>query len=306
MPSSNDFSGKVVERYRKIKVKMWGDEKFRRLSAPKPSGQFLWVHLLTGPHTTAIPGLSSIGEAGLAEQLGWSLQAFRACWKEVAGQALAQADWQARVVFLPNGIAHNEPESPSVVKSWVAQHLGLIPECPLKQLAIYTIGKHLSTMGAAWAAAWVAGWESAWSPDSPPVSSTGCASSGAGAGAGTGERDKEKGQPDGQADGQAASWPSPQLLIEKYNRETPDECPSVKSISPGRIKKAKAYLTMFPSEEWWTEVFLQFHRSRYLRGLTNGTQEHPAIARDFDWLLSKGHDQTENAVKVHDGRYRDG
>ena len=63
---------------------------------------------------------------------------------------------------------------------------------------------------------------------------------------------------------------------------------------------------MFPAEAWWTVTFKQFHVSRYLRGLTNGTDQYPPIARDFDWLLSKGHDQTENCVKVHDGRYRDG
>jgi hypothetical protein len=101
-------------------------------------------------------------------------------------------------------------------------------------------------------------------------------------------------------------WPHPKLLITKYNKETPDECPSVESVSPGRIKKAKQYLEMFPAELWWTETFKQFHQSRWLRGLTNGNRDHPPVARDFDWLLSKGHDLSENAVKVHDGRYRDG
>ena len=42
-------------RYRKIEVRMWGDEKFRMLSPLPPSGQSLWLFLLTGPHTGPIP-----------------------------------------------------------------------------------------------------------------------------------------------------------------------------------------------------------------------------------------------------------
>jgi hypothetical protein len=100
-------------------------------------------------------------------------------------------------------------------------------------------------------------------------------------------------------------WPSPRALVEKYNTESPDECPAVKELSPGRKMKARKYLAMFPNEEFWTCVFQQIHNSKFLRGLKN-SEGHEHFIADLDWLLTKGKDGIENAVKVHDGRYADG
>jgi hypothetical protein len=100
-------------------------------------------------------------------------------------------------------------------------------------------------------------------------------------------------------------WPSAQLLIEKYNRETPDGLAAVEKITPARIKKAKEYLGIFPDEAFWTEVFAEIGRSAFLKGQSNGTG-HGAFQANFDWLLTKGKDGTENAVKVFEGRYADG
>src|SRR4051812_18923898 len=98
-----------MARYRKIDTCMWGDSKFRDLSAPQPNGQSLWIYLLTGPHTTNIPGLSCAGEAHLAEALGWSVEAFREAFLEVSSKGLAKADWKARVVWIPNAMKFNPP-----------------------------------------------------------------------------------------------------------------------------------------------------------------------------------------------------
>ena len=101
------------------------------------------------------------------------------------------------------------------------------------------------------------------------------------------------------------TWPSPHALVEKYNRESPDECPAVNELSPGRKMKARKYLDMFPKEEFWTRVFQQIHQSKFLRGLKN-TDAHEGFVASLDWLLTKGKDGTENVVKTVDGRYRDG
>jgi hypothetical protein len=114
---------------------MHGDEKFRKLSKPQPNGQSLWLYLITGPHTTAVPGLFSIGEAALAEALGWGLRDFRRCWSELAVLEMAEADWDARVVWLRRAPEHNPPESPNVVKAW-RKVLPDIPECDLKAKAV--------------------------------------------------------------------------------------------------------------------------------------------------------------------------
>jgi len=102
------------------------------------------------------------------------------------------------------------------------------------------------------------------------------------------------------------AWGSPEALIERYNSHTPDETPAVVTLSPERMKKAREYLVRFPKESFWLETFGQFHKSRFLRGLTPPRNGHKSFKPDFDWLLSKGkEDQVENCVKVHDGRYLD-
>ncbi len=97
-----------------------------------------------------------------------------------------------------------------------------------------------------------------------------------------------------------------EALVDLYNRLTPDNCPAVKTLSPSRRMKARKYLAMFPKREWWEAVFEQYRHSRFLQGLGTKTNGHESFTPDFDWLLSRGKDGTENCVKVHDGRYRDG
>jgi hypothetical protein len=104
----------------------------------------------------------------------------------------------------------------------------------------------------------------------------------------------------------AATWPSPEALVALYNELSPDECPAVETLSAARRMKAKQYLAQFPEESWWREVFAQMHRSRFLRGLTRKREGHEAFVADFDWLLTKGKDGSENCVKTHDGRYQRG
>lgn len=123
-----------MSRYRKIEVRMWGDERFNRLSPIPACGQGLWLYLLTGPHTGPIPGLFRAGRAAMAEELGWDQQAFDKAFAEALAEGLVKADLKARVMWLPNAIKYNKPESPNVVKSWAAE-FDLIPECDLKREA---------------------------------------------------------------------------------------------------------------------------------------------------------------------------
>lgn len=123
-----------MARHRKIDVKMWGDERFVALSRPKPNAQMLWVFLLTGPQTTAAPGLFSAGEAALAEALDWPLPAFRKCFQEIAAREMAKADWRARVVWIPKAVLYNPAENQNTVKAW-RKAIAEIPECALRDEA---------------------------------------------------------------------------------------------------------------------------------------------------------------------------
>jgi len=124
---------------------MWGDAKFRALSAPPPNARDLWVYLVTGPHNGVIPGLFAGGEAALAEALEWPLEAFRECFAEISAKGMAKADWKARLVWLPNAARHNLPASPNVVVGW-GKAFDELPECALKREAFAGLQATLGAM----------------------------------------------------------------------------------------------------------------------------------------------------------------
>lgn len=70
-------------RYRNVDVRLWGDQKYRSLTPIKPSGQALFLYLLTNPNTTSLPGLFRAGAAAMAEELGWELKYFQKAFQEV-------------------------------------------------------------------------------------------------------------------------------------------------------------------------------------------------------------------------------
>jgi hypothetical protein len=141
-----------MARYRKIDTRMWADAKFRALSTPPPSGKYLWIALLTGPHTTNLPGLFRVGEMALSEELGWSLEGFRKGFAELFREGLAKADWNARVVWIPNAIKYNPPDNPNVVKGW-RDSWDEVPECGLKAEAYQTLRTFTKGLGEGFAKA---------------------------------------------------------------------------------------------------------------------------------------------------------
>lgn len=141
-----------MSRYRKVDPKMWADAKFRALSPPPPCGQSLFQYLLTGPETTSLPGILVGGQAHFAEALGWPTEGFAEAFQEVFRQGLAKADWEARMVWLPNAKKYNVPESPNVVKSW-RDHWDNVPECELKLEAYYVLKAFAEGLGKAFALA---------------------------------------------------------------------------------------------------------------------------------------------------------
>jgi len=136
-------------RYSKVSRRMWVDEKFQALSKPAPNAQSLWQRLMTGPELGCIPGLFSARLGGLADALDWSKEDTQRCWDEISAQGLAEADWAAGLVWIPNAIVHNEPPNPNVVAGW---RLALceLPECELKKKAIETIRTFLENLGTTW------------------------------------------------------------------------------------------------------------------------------------------------------------
>jgi hypothetical protein len=141
-----------MARYRKLDLRTWNDKKFRALSPLPPSGQSLWLYLVLGPHTTSIPGLFEASENSMADRLGWSLKAFREAFREASSKALAKADWEARLVWLPKAPEYNRPESPNVVISWGAA-FDELPECPIKWQAHQSLKAFTEGLGEAFSKA---------------------------------------------------------------------------------------------------------------------------------------------------------
>lgn len=139
-------SGTTKHRYRKVEVRTWADEKFHALSPMPASGQSLWLYLMTGPHTSRIPGLFRAGRAGMAEELGWELEDFNEAFREVIEQGMAKADFKSRLVWLPNALKHNKPESPNVVVAWRSE-LDVLPECALRREATDFIRSFIAALG---------------------------------------------------------------------------------------------------------------------------------------------------------------
>ncbi len=135
-----------MSRYRKVEVRIWSDRKFRSLSPMPASGQGLWFYLLVGPQTGIIPGLYRAGRSAMAEELGWTLEAFDKAFREVSQEGMVKADFDARLVWLPNALKHNAPANPNIVKSWRTE-LDLLPECDLKNDALEAMEDFLATMG---------------------------------------------------------------------------------------------------------------------------------------------------------------
>lgn len=136
-------------RYSKVSRRMWGDEKFRRLTPLAPSGAALFIRLLTGPELTNVPGLFPAWDAGMARAMGWTLEAYREAYLEAYREGLVIADWEVGLVWVPNAIRYNEPESPKVILSW-ERTMADLPDCDLKTRAFSSLLRWATERGESW------------------------------------------------------------------------------------------------------------------------------------------------------------
>jgi hypothetical protein len=143
---------RVPERYSRISRRMWGDDKFRALSAPTANAQDLWIYLLTGSHCGRIPGLFVLGPLYLAERLRWSVEDTHRCFQEILDQGLAQWDPVTLLCWLPNAVRHNEPANPNVLLGRADEWRGM-PECRLLGKVRRGMRRQLEDISPAFAAA---------------------------------------------------------------------------------------------------------------------------------------------------------
>lgn len=116
-----------MAHYRKIDSRIQNDKKFCSLS---DDGQLVFLLILTHPHLTAL-GAMRASLPGLAAEKKWSEKRYRRAFSEAERLGMVRYDDQACMIWLPNFLKYNHPESPNVVRSWAAS-LELLPECNLK------------------------------------------------------------------------------------------------------------------------------------------------------------------------------
>jgi hypothetical protein len=116
-----------VSHYRKVDVRIWNDEKFMELS---DDGKLTFMLLMTHPHQTMLGAMrATIGS--LADDLGWTSERLSKAFRETCDKGMARHQQSTRLVWLPNFLKYNRPESPNVVKAWPAAY-ELLPECSMK------------------------------------------------------------------------------------------------------------------------------------------------------------------------------
>jgi len=280
-------------RFRKIDVRLWCDEKFRKLTPITPSGQALFLYLLTNPNTTVIPGLYRAGAAAMAEELGWKVEALIKNMEEIIEQGLAKADLEARVIFLPNAIKYNKPQSPNVIKSWI-MHWDEIPECKLKAFAYDILKSFIDTLGEGYTKAF---YQTINKPYAKTIPNQ--------------EQDKEKEQElsslredIGETASSSATTNCPhQSIIDLYHQILPT-LPRILNWN----KTRQRYLQQRWREnkkhqdlDHWRRFFEYIKESSFLMGNTEGRDGKPPFIASLEWLV-----KPNNFTKVIEGKYHGG
>lgn len=122
------------ERYAKVDRSIWVDERFVSLEPTPPSARHLFLWLLTTLEASAIPGLMRLTLATVASELEWSLEDTRAMFDELIARGMVKVDWKARLVWLPNALKRNKPQSPDNIGPW-RRPWAELPNCALKREA---------------------------------------------------------------------------------------------------------------------------------------------------------------------------
>lgn len=133
-----------MAHFRKVDVRIWNDAKFNELSH---LGKLIFIFLITHPSMTML-GAMRATQAGLAEELQASPEAFREAFAEVLTKGLAKVDQKASCIWLPNFLKYQSAESPNVLRNWVKQ-VEFIPECGLKSLAVSGLKDYAEASGEA-------------------------------------------------------------------------------------------------------------------------------------------------------------
>lgn len=117
------FRANQLSHYRKIDTQIWNDKKVIELSN---DAKLAFVFTLTHPNMTSLGAMRATIE-GIASEINVSVEALM----EVLNKDMLKADQTAKLIYAPNFIKYNKPESPNVVRAW-GKAYDMLPECQYK------------------------------------------------------------------------------------------------------------------------------------------------------------------------------
>jgi hypothetical protein len=128
-----------IGRWRRVYSNDWHDAAFQGLSDAE---RVVWFYLKTGPQSTSV-GIFRVSAAVAVEDIG-NLTATEFQHRlDVVVRAFGwRYDMATRVLWIPNWLAENPPQSPNVAKSY-RKLLANLPDCDLKAEAALSIGRQL-------------------------------------------------------------------------------------------------------------------------------------------------------------------
>lgn len=149
-------------KYRKVSPGTWNDAKFRELD---DAGKLVWMLLLTHPLMSALGAMRCTPE-GLATELRWTTAKMRRALTTIQERHMAEYDESIGVIWLPNFLRYNVPESPNVVIAWRGS-LDALPEGQLRNRISKTAKDFAEALGEAFMKAFVKAFGEAVSKPSP-------------------------------------------------------------------------------------------------------------------------------------------
>jgi hypothetical protein len=262
-----------VARYRKVDVRIWNDAKFVALSE---RGKLVFLFLMTHPNMTMVGGMRAT-VPGLAGELHMTAEAFEQAFQEAFAKGMVKADQNACLIWLPNFLKYNKPESPNVVKSW-PDALELLPECALKDELFERVKDYAQGFTEGFTKAFIEAFPKAFRKSMPNQEQ---------------EQEQEQEQKkDKAADAvPAAVWVTE--FVDAWNRHC-GGLPKVRDVTDGRRKKVKARVLQGISVERFVEAVERCATTPFTSG-----QNDRSWKATFDWLV----ENDTHIAAVLEGKY---
>jgi len=122
---------RLIGRYRKVAIHTWSDSKFLQLSN---RGKLAWLFFLTHPQTLPL-GAIRMHLSSAAEELKMPKKALIGAIKPAVKQKMLFVNDKKPVIWLPNYLRYNPPESINAAKALFTQFQSL-PDCTIKWVVL--------------------------------------------------------------------------------------------------------------------------------------------------------------------------